>query len=80
MVQSKSVRVRLIELLSHQKYNEYLSLPLIYHYFDANDDYIKQAHIRGVLNRHIIKTFRRSQIGKGRYQLSAQGWTIFWKM
>ena len=76
MVQSKSVRARLIELFSNLRYSdEYLSLPIIYHYFGA-DDYIKQTHIRGVLNRNIRKIFRRSQIGRGRYQLSAQGWAL----
>ncbi len=72
MVKFKSVRTRLIELLFNLKYNEYLSLPIIYHFFKATS-IISKAHIRGILNRNTPKLFKRSQHGKGRYKLSAQG-------
>jgi len=67
-----NVKRRLMELLIHLKYNEYLSLPIIYHVLMAKN-YVDEAHIRGILNRNTPRFFRRSQMGKGRYQLSAQG-------
>jgi hypothetical protein len=71
----KTIKTRLMELLIHLKYNEYLSLQVIYYVLGAKD-YIAQAHIRGVLNRNTPGLFRRSQFRKGRYQLSAQGKSV----